>query len=155
MHSFVLPNSLFMHTSQTFGTALVSTIPSSMAQARKRAQFLWYKPNTVQKKPTFQRSHYRRVRLKRVSNIRPSQSRQETCGSLRRRRDRRLRPFNIILMTTLCRYTEICAQNGQRSILGSCMTYWDTPIPNKAWTSSVGTSYSQRTIDARFPGISL
>jgi hypothetical protein len=50
MHSFVLRDSLFMHTSQTFGDCTSVHNSEPMAQARKqRAQFLWYKSNTVQK----------------------------------------------------------------------------------------------------------
>jgi hypothetical protein len=49
MHSFILRDSLFMHTSQTFGDCTSVHNSEPMAQARKqRAQFLWHKSNTVQ-----------------------------------------------------------------------------------------------------------
>jgi hypothetical protein len=149
------PSELTIHAHEpNLGTALVSTTPSSMAQARKQRSPVLVPPNIVQKKLTFQRSHYRRVQLKRVSNIRPSQSRQET-GSLRRRRGiGRLRPFQHYIDDNLCRYTEICALNGQRKYIGFCMTYWAT-IPNKALDAISRDKLFTHTIDARFPGISL
>ena len=50
MHSFIIRNSLFMHTGQTFGDNTSVHNSEPMAQARQqRAQFLWHEPNIVQK----------------------------------------------------------------------------------------------------------
>jgi hypothetical protein len=106
------------------------------------------------KEAYLQRSHYRRVRLKESATFAQASPDKKHVG-LRRRGIGCLRLFNIILMTTYADIRKYVPQMVSVSILGSSMTYWDIPIPNKAQDAISRDKLFTTLIDARFPGISL
>jgi hypothetical protein len=151
MHGFVLQTT-FMHTSQTFG----DWCPHSELHgtSEKAAVVPLVQPNTVQKKPY----------LPEIT-LSPSPA-QEESATFKPVQTRNmwvfddagigcLRLFNIILMTTYADIRKYVPQMVSVSILGSSMTYWDIPIPNKAQDAISRDKLFTTLIDARFPGISL